>query len=209
MPRNESDLDPLGASSHNSNDPHRRESEARVENQPSSELTVLAIPARWSLSARRCPLSDGRSHEPSIQLMPRLAPQLPRVPTRAAQQIGPDPKVSLTFVSNTRLAASDLRHRADSADQPPAKSLRVTPRHRIELARDPSWPQKSHVSSHKPFRHHRTSPTPRDEECRHFRTNPTPPDHSDRLHPPHNPLVVGSIPTGPTSLKTSCSLRAL
>jgi hypothetical protein len=32
-----------------------------------------------------------------------------------------------------------------------------------------------------------------------FRTEPTPPDHSDRMHPPHNPSVVGSIPTGPTS----------
>ncbi len=31
-----------------------------------------------------------------------------------------------------------------------------------------------------------------------IRMNPTPPDHSDRMHPPHNPSVVGSIPTGPT-----------
>src|ERR1039458_4659266 len=30
------------------------------------------------------------------------------------------------------------------------------------------------------------------------RTNPAPPDQSDRAHPPHNPSVVGSIPTGPT-----------
>jgi hypothetical protein len=31
-----------------------------------------------------------------------------------------------------------------------------------------------------------------------IRMNPTPPDRSDRLHPPYNPSVVGSIPTGPT-----------
>src|ERR1022692_960671 len=30
-------------------------------------------------------------------------------------------------------------------------------------------------------------------------TSPTPPDHSDQMQPPHNPSVVGSIPTGPTS----------
>ena len=28
--------------------------------------------------------------------------------------------------------------------------------------------------------------------------SPTSPDHSDRLLPSHNPLAVGSIPTGPT-----------
>jgi hypothetical protein len=28
----------------------------------------------------------------------------------------------------------------------------------------------------------------------------TSPDHSDSLLPPHNPSVVGSIPTGPTLL---------
>jgi hypothetical protein len=27
---------------------------------------------------------------------------------------------------------------------------------------------------------------------------PTSPDRADRLLPPHNPSVVGSIPTGPT-----------
>jgi hypothetical protein len=31
-----------------------------------------------------------------------------------------------------------------------------------------------------------------------FRMNPTPPNHSNRMRPPHNPSVVGSIPTGPT-----------
>jgi hypothetical protein len=31
--------------------------------------------------------------------------------------------------------------------------------------------------------------------------NPTSPDHSDSLQPPHNPPVVGSIPTGPTVLR--------
>jgi hypothetical protein len=31
-----------------------------------------------------------------------------------------------------------------------------------------------------------------------IRMNPTSPDHSDRLQPPHNPSVVGSIPTGAT-----------
>jgi hypothetical protein len=34
-----------------------------------------------------------------------------------------------------------------------------------------------------------------------IRMNPTSPDHSDRLQPPHNPSVVGSIPTGPTCEK--------
>jgi hypothetical protein len=29
-------------------------------------------------------------------------------------------------------------------------------------------------------------------------TRPTPPDRSDGLHPPHNPWVEGSVPTGPT-----------
>src|ERR1039457_2204702 len=57
---------------------------------------------------------------------------------------------------------------------------------------------KSHVSSHIPIRHHRTKPTPPDEELRDFRSNPTSPDQSDCLLPPHNPSVVGSIPTGPT-----------
>jgi len=32
-----------------------------------------------------------------------------------------------------------------------------------------------------------------------IRMNPTSPDHSDRLQPPHNPSVVGLIPTGPTN----------
>jgi len=200
MPRNESDLDPLGASSHNSIDPHRREMEARFETQPSPEVTALAVRACWGLgsSARRCPLNNGRSHEPSDQLMPGLAPQLPRAPTRTAQQIGLNPKGPLSSLSDTRLATSDLQHQAGSAAQPPAKSFRVTPLNRIELARDPSGPQKSHVSSHKPFRHHRTNPTSPDEACSHFRTNPTPLDQSDRMQPPDNPLVVGSIPTGPT-----------
>jgi hypothetical protein len=50
-----------------------------------------------------------------------------------------------------------------------------------------------------------TNPTPPDESDTtgqvflQIRMNPTPPDHSDRLQPPHNPSVVGSIPTGPTS----------
>jgi hypothetical protein len=44
-----------------------------------------------------------------------------------------------------------------------------------------------------------TKPTPPDKDFRHFRTKPTPRDQYDRLPPPHNPSVVGSIPTGPTS----------
>jgi hypothetical protein len=50
-----------------------------------------------------------------------------------------------------------------------------------------------------------TNPTPPDESDTtgqvflQIRTSPTSPDHSDRLQPPHNPSVVGSIPTGPTS----------
>jgi K+-transporting ATPase c subunit len=50
-----------------------------------------------------------------------------------------------------------------------------------------------------------TKPTPPDESDTigqvffQIRMNPTPPDHSDRMHPPHNPSVVGSIPTGPTN----------
>src|SRR5665213_550423 len=49
-----------------------------------------------------------------------------------------------------------------------------------------------------------TNPTPPDESDTtgqvflQIRMIPTPPDHSDRLQPPHNPSVVGSIPTGPT-----------
>jgi hypothetical protein len=49
-----------------------------------------------------------------------------------------------------------------------------------------------------------TNPTPPDESDTtgqvflQIRMIPTPPDHSDRLQPPHNPPVVGSIPTGPT-----------
>jgi hypothetical protein len=56
----------------------------------------------------------------------------------------------------------------------------------------------SHVSSHIPSRHHRTKPTPPDEWNSDSRVNPTPPNQSDRLPPPHNPSVVGSMPTGPT-----------
>ncbi len=37
-------------------------------------------------------------------------------------------------------------------------------------------------------------------------TNLTPPDRSDRLHPPHNPSVVGSIPTGPTIETKGCGV---
>jgi hypothetical protein len=49
-----------------------------------------------------------------------------------------------------------------------------------------------------------TNPTPPDESDTtgqvffQIRMNPAPRDHSDRLQPPHNPPVVGSIPTGPT-----------
>jgi hypothetical protein len=49
-----------------------------------------------------------------------------------------------------------------------------------------------------------TNPTPPDESDTtgqvflQIRMNPTSPNHSDRMHPPHNPSVVGSIPTGPT-----------
>jgi hypothetical protein len=50
-----------------------------------------------------------------------------------------------------------------------------------------------------------TNPTPPDESDTtgqvffQIRMIPTPPDHSDGLQPPHNPSVVGSIPTGPTN----------
>ena len=49
-----------------------------------------------------------------------------------------------------------------------------------------------------------TNPTPPDRSDTtgqvfvQNRTDPTPRDRSDRMHPPHNPSVVGSIPTGPT-----------
>ena len=49
-----------------------------------------------------------------------------------------------------------------------------------------------------------SKPTPPDEPDTTGRVffqiwmNPTPPDHSDRMQSPHNPSVVGSIPTGPT-----------
>jgi hypothetical protein len=59
---------------------------------------------------------------------------------------------------------------------------------------------KSHVSSHIPVRHHRTKPTSPDEVFGDSRTNPTKSHQSDRLLRPHNPSVVGSIPTGPTSV---------
>src|SRR5664280_2942256 len=58
---------------------------------------------------------------------------------------------------------------------------------------------QSHGSSHIPDRLHRTNPTPPDNDCSESRMNPTPPDQSNHLLPPHNPSVVGSIPTGPTS----------
>src|SRR5665213_1903525 len=50
-----------------------------------------------------------------------------------------------------------------------------------------------------------TKPTPPDESditgpvFFQIRMNPTSPDHSDRLRSPHNPSVVGSIPSGPTN----------
>src|ERR1019366_1162847 len=50
-----------------------------------------------------------------------------------------------------------------------------------------------------------TNPTPPDESDTtgqvflQIRMNPTSPDKSDHLQPPHNPSVVGSIPTGPTT----------
>jgi hypothetical protein len=48
-----------------------------------------------------------------------------------------------------------------------------------------------------------TIATPPDEEFRNIRTKSTPPDQSDRFLSPHNPSVVGSIPTGPTNLPDS------
>src|ERR1039458_4092066 len=69
---------------------------------------------------------------------------------------------------------------------------------KVKPSRDSCRPQKSHVSSHTPIRRHRTKPTTPDEELRESRTNPTSSDQSDRLLPPHNPSVVGSIPTGHT-----------
>jgi hypothetical protein len=50
-----------------------------------------------------------------------------------------------------------------------------------------------------------TNPTPPDKSDTtgqiffQIRMHPTSPDHSDRLQPPHNPPVVGSILTGPTA----------
>jgi hypothetical protein len=58
-----------------------------------------------------------------------------------------------------------------------------------------------------------TNPTPPDESNTtgrvffRIRMNPTSPDQSDRLQAPHNPSVVGSIPTGPTALKTTYQAR--
>src|SRR5665213_3893730 len=57
---------------------------------------------------------------------------------------------------------------------------------------------KTHGSYHRPIRHHRTNPTPPDNGSSESRMKPTSPDHSDRSLSPHNPSVVGSIPTGPT-----------
>jgi len=57
-----------------------------------------------------------------------------------------------------------------------------------------------------PIRHHRTHPTPPDDERSESRLNLTPPDYSDGLLPPHNPSVVGSIPSRPTK---SCVLQWL
>ena len=70
-------------------------------------------------------------------------------------------------------------------------------------------PGKSHVLSHIPNRHRRTNPMPPDKELSVHRTKPTPPDQSDRLLPPHNPSVVGSIPTGPTNAREIFSVTAV
>src|ERR1019366_5677622 len=51
-----------------------------------------------------------------------------------------------------------------------ASRILLTSLHRVELASDPSWPRKSHVSSHIPNRRHRTNPTPPDGELGDFRT---------------------------------------
>src|ERR1035437_5653051 len=69
---------------------------------------------------------------------------------------------------------------------------------RIEPARFEVADEKSHALSHIPFRPHQTRPTPLDGNSLRFKSIPTPRDHSDGLQPPHNPSVVGSIPTGPT-----------
>jgi hypothetical protein len=57
-----------------------------------------------------------------------------------------------------------------------------------------------------------TNPTPPDESNTagqvffRIRMNPTSPDQSDRLQPPHNLSVVGSIPTGPINQAVSSCL---
>jgi hypothetical protein len=61
---------------------------------------------------------------------------------------------------------------------------------------------RSKVSTKIPSFIPHTKPTPPDGKLNVTRTNPTPLDQSDRLLPPHNPSVVGSIPTGPTRRNT-------
>jgi hypothetical protein len=61
-------------------------------------------------------------------------------------------------------------------------------------------PKRDDLDSENPT-FHPTDQTDITGPIRHHRTNPTPPDQSDHLLPPHNPSVVGSIPTGP-SLQT-------
>ena len=71
----------------------------------------------------------------------------------------------------------------------------------------PGEPALDHSHSENPTFHPTCQTEPPDESATNgqvffpIRTNPPPPDHSDRAHPPHNPSVVGLIPTDPTNCR--------
>jgi hypothetical protein len=66
-----------------------------------------------------------------------------------------------------------------------------------------------HTSPTPPDQPDRTSPTPPDDEVSDSQTKTTRPDQADRLLPLHNPSVVGSIPTGPTTTGPTSTLAGI
>jgi hypothetical protein len=64
-------------------------------------------------------------------------------------------------------------------------------KHQIQIPALYESDTESHGLSHGPNK-------PAGRDLLAIRTIPTSPDHSVRLPPPHNPSVVGSIPTGRT-----------
>jgi hypothetical protein len=84
-----------------------------------------------------------------------------------------------------------------SPKQPVAGSGSVVLGFQNELARDDSH-------SENPTFHPTYQTDTTGQDFFQIRTSPTSPDQSDHLLPPHNPSVVGSIPTGPTTCPTTC-----